>query len=333
MAQRSIWSGKLWVSALFGIDVDVVKAYGAYEDDEAFKQVCECHEQPFKRTEVCVGGNRRLTRDMEAAGDTENTTRLVKAVVRDGSYYVVADEQIKLINDAVSSKVIRAESRVPMAEAPIEQIAEAYYLRAKAGSEPGLQAIHQALGETGEGLVGTWTARTVPRIVLIHPMSSALVLNTVRYASEVVAPDEKVQAHLAASVSAAEVQGAVDLLNILPSGADWQGFESESVKLKQKIVAAVLAGKPAPKQAEPDAAPAPAAGLLDQINAALAAAGGSQGQAKRKAAPKRQAAPAPLGTRKGAAAKDAASRSARRKEQETPTPKGASPRRRKPTND
>jgi non-homologous end joining protein Ku len=305
MAQRSIWTGKLWVSALFGIDVSIVKAFGEDPDNEGFKQVCECHQQPFKRTEVCVGGNRRLTKDMEAAGDTDKTTRLVKAVVRDGSYYVVPDDQIKLINDAVASKVIRAEYRVPVSEAPIEQIDAAYYVRAEPGSEPGLNAIHTALGETGEALVGQWTARTVPRVVLIHPMSNALVLNTVRYASQVLAPDERVTAHLGTSLSAAETQGAVDLLNILPlDNTCWQGFESEAVNLKQKIVASVLAGKPAPKRDEPEAGPAPSAGLLDQLNAALAAAGGaSKGQAKPKPAPKRKAAAAPLGSRKAAARK------------------------------
>jgi non-homologous end joining protein Ku len=306
MAQRSLWSGKLQVNALFGADVSVVKASDAYEGDESFREVSECHHEPFRRVTTCpVCDKRRLTREMEAAGDTANTTRLVKAVQRGTDYFVVSDDQIKQINAAVSSKVIQALYRVPFDHAPLEQIAEAYYVRAQLGSEGNLAAIHYALGETGECLVAQWTPRTRPRLVIIHPTDDSLVLNAVRYPAEIVQPEPEVMAHLAFKPSDEELALAIQLIGTLSNKVKWDAFEDESVAIKAKIIAAVTKGKPVPTVAGPTAAPAPAADMMAQLQAALAATqppGGGVGRGRKPAA-KKVAAPAPRGTRKAAAEK------------------------------
>ncbi len=286
---RSTWQGKLWVSALMGVDVQMFKATQDYEGDEGFREVCECHGLPFKRTQVCVGGKRRLTEALVKAGDVADTTPMVKAVQRGDDYVVVPGDQIKAINASLTDKTLRTEYRVPMDEAPTEQITESYFVCAAPGNEPGLAAIHEALAETGEALVGTWTARSVPRLVLIHPVGDTLRMSVVRYAAEWVTPDANAKAHRAVKLSVAERNAAVQMIGLVDGKApNWSSFESDAVKARQSVIGAVLAGKPVPAKAEPVAA-APAAGsLMDQLNAALAAAGG----AKPKAPAKRKAAPA-----------------------------------------
>lgn len=276
MAQNPAWSGALHITALVRGQVSIYKGTEDYKGKEALRELCECHHQPFTRKTVCVKGRRRLTKDMEKAGDIVNTTNMVKGVANgvgeDGeeAFKVLPDKALAEIAEAGISDTIAIVAVLNPDEVPLERTSGMYYLgpdKKVKGSDGLVDVVHGALAKSGKVAIAKWAPRGREYLITIRARDEKLVVGLLVYESEMKQPE----AHLllgSSGVSDAEIDLSVKLLEQLPGEFDFAAACDEAVPVRQRAIEAAREGKPVPTrepQAEPEAVP----NLMAALQAAL----------------------------------------------------------------
>jgi DNA end-binding protein Ku len=301
MSYRSMWSGAISFG-IVTVAVEAVKATDGYAGDEALKQLCGCTDEkgnligePFRRTEVCAHGRRRLTEPMEKVGDIENTTPVVKGLATVDGYVPVDQARVREITEALMSPVLEPLAYVKYDDAPMEWVCDTYMLRpskkVSGASEP-FQRLAEALDQEEKVLMAKWCPRGRQHLVAIHavrigekPNEVLVYMNRVRYQQEQRDPDEQVLAATEVKPLPEAVQMMGELLTkLVPDTLEPQ--QDESVVMRQEVIEAALAGKPVKALVTTEPEPTPAVDLMGDLKRALAAAGG---EAKPKAKPARKA--------------------------------------------
>jgi non-homologous end joining protein Ku len=261
MALRAMWSGVLELNALFKLHVAICSGSQDYRGKDPLKELCSCHHQPFERKTVCEGGRVRLTEAMQAAGETDNTTDVVKGVAGDGDEYVVLDDDaVAAIAAAGTSDGMNVTAVVPIGDLPRERTSGLYYLKPDPKvkrSKTAVEAVCAALKKDGTAIITKWAPRGREMLVAIYAQGDSLVLSALKYESEVRVPDE---AYLigAAGVEEPEVDATCQLLATLPSEFDFSAAEDDAVTVRQEAIAAARGGEPIPTRkpaADTEAAP------------------------------------------------------------------------------
>jgi non-homologous end joining protein Ku len=271
MSYRSTWSGSLSLG-IVTIAVDAYKASEGYEGEESLRQVCGCDEgpAPFRRSEICEHGRRRLTETMQKAGDLENTTLCLKGLETAEGYVVVAKDRVAEIDDALRSPTLAPLAYIPYDEAPMEWGMGTYILRPSkkaAGAEEPFQRLAEALAQEEKALLAKWCPRGRESVVVLHgaqvgekPNEVVLYMNPVRFAQEQRDLDEQVLAAWAVKPQPEAVQMMGELLNrLVPSEFDLGQLADDAVAMRAEVYEAAREGKAlAPmKAAEPAATAAP----------------------------------------------------------------------------
>jgi non-homologous end joining protein Ku len=242
-----MWSGVLELNTLFKLHVAICSASQDYRGKDPLKELCACHHQPFERKMVCEGGRLRLTEAMQAAGETENTTEVVKGVPGEGEEYVVLNEEaVAAIAAAGTSDGMAAAAIVPLKDVPMERTNGLYYLRPDPKvkrSKTAVEALFAALEREGKALITKWAPRGREMLVAIYAKNGALVLSALKFDSEVRVPEE---AYLigTSGVQEPEVDGTCQLLATLPDEFDFAAAEDEAVNVRQEAIAAARSGEP-----------------------------------------------------------------------------------------
>ena len=246
---KSMWSGAMPLGGPITLPFEVVKGLEDYEGSVAFKNICECHHQPFKRTETCEGGNRRRTEAMVKSGKTKGTTPCIKGIETDDGYTPIDDTTISDINEAVSSDELEPLAVRDRGDVPLHTAVGFYYLRPSrkvAGSKKQAALLAAYLGREGKVLMVRWSPSGRQHLVAVQAIEGpCLVMSVIPYAQETRSPDSlTVLDTVAVSDKEVELLGTILDAAGIDGEFDLAAQHDESVELKAEAVDEALAGKP-----------------------------------------------------------------------------------------
>ncbi len=151
---------------------------------------------------------------------------IVKGIKQDdGDYVVLSDDEIKAAFPK-STQTIEIESFVKATEIPFVLLERPYYLEPIGKGEKVYALLREAMLEAGVIGIARVVMHTKERLAALIPSGPALVLNTIRWASEVRPPDELKlpgEGKSAASLKPAELKMAAQL--IADMTAPWNAEE------------------------------------------------------------------------------------------------------------
>ena len=199
---RVIWKGAI----SFGLVHVPVALYPASQD------VGIDFDWLDKRTMDPVGYQRINKR----TGKEIQTADIVKGIKQDdGDYVILSDEQIKAAYPA-ATQTIEIESFVQASEIPFILLERPYYLEPTGKGERVYALLREAMREAGVIGIARVVMHTKEHLAALIPSGPALMLNTIRWASEVRPVDElKLPADGKTSVAlkASELKMAAQLIS------------------------------------------------------------------------------------------------------------------------
>jgi DNA end-binding protein Ku len=173
---RSIWNGALTL----GLIHVPIKVHSATEDKGIhFHQVHAEDGARIKQKRICSKEGREVPYQEVVKGYE----------VREGEYVVLTQEEI----DAAAgpqSRVIALEEFVRQAEIDPVFYDHTYYVGTGKAGEGAYRLLHEALRKAGRAGIGRWVFHNREYLVAVRPLDDVLALHTMRFADEVVAPEE-----------------------------------------------------------------------------------------------------------------------------------------------
>ena len=170
---------------------------------------------------------------------------IVKGIKQDdGDYVILSDEQIKAAYPK-STQTIEIETFVKASEIPFTLLETPYYLEPVGKAEKVYALLREAMAEAGVIGIARVVMHTKEHLAALIPSGAALVLNTIRWASEIRPADElklPAQGKTAAGLKPAELKMAAQLISDMTApwrSADYADRFSAAVQeLVNKKVAA-----------------------------------------------------------------------------------------------
>jgi len=162
-----------------------------------------------------------------------------------GEYVALTDEDFRLAN-VEATRTIDVAAFVDPAEIAPAYYETPYYLSAGKGGSKVYALFRDVLTEANTVAIGTVVIRTRQYVCALSPLGRTLVLNTLRYADEVLSPDEHADAPQgkAAKVSKAELEMAMQLVARMKRPWNPQAFhDSYREDLLKRIEQKVRAGE------------------------------------------------------------------------------------------
>jgi DNA end-binding protein Ku len=267
---RAIWSGTI----SFGLVNVPVKLYSAAHDEDL-------HFSQFDKN----GNHIRYKRVSEKSGREVDYEDIRKGYeIKKGKWVLVDPKELETF-DPRATKTIDIEDFVPIAEIDPIYYEHTYYLApANEAAEKPYRLLLEAMERTGRVGIGRVVIRTKQYLAAVRPLNGVLALSTMRFADEVLAPEEVGAVPKAkARVTQREIELAEQIVDAL--SADWKpekyrdtyrervlDFIEKKAKGKEVVVEA-----PEPEEAE-------VVDLMAALEASLAAARG--GKAKKTTAKK-----------------------------------------------
>lgn len=291
---RVIWKGAI----SFGLVHVPVALYPAAQDSGIDFDWLD------KRTMDRVGYkrvNKRTGKAIEAA-------HVVKGVKQtDGDYVVLSDEQIK---DAYpkTTQTIEIEAFVKASEIDFILLEKPYYLEPIGKGEKVYALLREAMHAAGVIGIARVVMHTKEHLAALIPSGAALVLNTIRWASEIRPIDDlKLPAtgSSAAGLKPAELKMAAQLISDMTAPWKAQDYEDRfSVTIQELVDSKVAAGDTETlTPAEEDSAKAGSSNVVDltELLAKSLARRAPDASAKRGSSPPKGDAATPRAAKKSAA--------------------------------
>lgn len=172
-------------------------------------------------------------------GKTIQSSDVVKGIRQgDGEYVLLGDEQIKAAYPT-STQTIEIETFVKAAEIPFLLLEKPYYLEPTGKGEKVYALLREAMFEAGVIGISRVVMHTKEHLAALIPMGAGLVLNTIRWASEIrPLEDLKLPAEgkAAAGLKAAELKMASQLIADMTAPWDATQYEDRFVRAVQALV-------------------------------------------------------------------------------------------------
>ncbi len=286
MAARSIWNGTL----TFGAVAIPIKLFSATESKTiSFKEVRESDGSRISHKRLgAESGEEVEFKELDKGYDTG------KGVV------LLTKEEIAAA-DGSRPKVIEIESFVKGDDIDPVFYDKAYHLGANKGGEHAYNVLLAALEKSGRVGIGRFVLRSREQLVALRPIQGALGLQTMRFADELVAPDDLDFPELTKKPGEKEVAMAGKLVEML--AGDWEPEQYEDTY--REAVRALIKAKAAGEEIKPAEEKAP---TDDNLMAALQASLEAVDQADRpprkgSASPKRKPTKKPVGPKPTSKAK------------------------------
>jgi len=244
----------------------------------------------FHQLEEGTGSRIRYKRVSEQSGEEVPNDRIVKGYELEAGRYVVveADELASLKPKA--NRQIEIEDFVDLADIDPVYFEQPYYLIPDKENAKAYRLLVDVMDELGKVAIGRFVLRSKEALVAIRPVDGALVLETMRFADEVLAADRaQPLAEPASEPSEREKDMAKQLVNSLTASFDPEKYHDEYREELLALIEKKAAGEEivaAPEAEEP----AKVLDLMAALEASLARAGAKQGKSAKAPAPAKKAA-------------------------------------------
>lgn len=208
MAARSIWNGTL----TFGTVAIPIKLFSATENRAiSFKEVRESDGSRVSHKRVGAdSGDEVAYGDIDKGYDTGN------------GVIVLTKDEIAAA-DGPRPKVVEIESFVKGEEIDPVFYDKAYHVGANKGGEHAYRVLLAALEKSGRVGIGRFVLRSREQMVALRPIQGALGLQTMRFADELVDPDDLELPEMKKKPGEKEVAMAGKLVEMLE--AEWEPAE------------------------------------------------------------------------------------------------------------
>jgi DNA end-binding protein Ku len=293
----AIWTG----SISFGLVTVPVKMISATRSQDV----------RFHQLEEGTGSRIRYRRVSEQSGEEVPNERIVKGFeFEPGRYVVVENEEIAGLKPK-ASRQIEIEDFVDLVDIDPVYFEQPYYLVPDKDNAKAYRLLTDVMEDLGKVAVGRFVLRSKEALVAIRPVDGVLVLETMRFADEVLAPDrEQPLAEPSSAPSEREKEMARQLVLSLTADFDPEKYHDEYREELLALIERKAAGEEivaAPETEEP----AKVLDLMSALEASLERAGAKQAgggrapaaKAARTAKPTKRAAPAKKAAAKKASAK------------------------------
>jgi DNA end-binding protein Ku len=248
-------------------------------------QVCKATEDREVKFDIATpsGGTRKQVYVDEATGEAVEDADCLRGIRTGDEFHAIPAEAIEQINAATKIKTMVALGTIDMDDYRMRYAHRStgtYYLQSpvKGGTPKAYRLVYEALQANGEhparAIVTKRTARSRQKLCVIYADPNAgddgqgcLVMEELRFANQLRAPDEQVLAPLTAKVEQKQIDTARLVINKLGDGATALDSETdEAIALKEALIEQALAG-------ETLTAPTPVAetAATDDLEALLAA--------------------------------------------------------------
>ncbi|MDR7093617.1 non-homologous end joining protein Ku [Hydrogenophaga laconesensis] len=172
-------------------------------------------------------------------GKPVKNSDIVKGVQQDdGEYVILSEAQIKAAYPA-ATQTIEIETFVQAAEIPFLLLEKPYYLEPVGKGDKVYALLREAMLESGVIGISRVILHTREHLAALIPMGPALVLNTIRWASEIRPVDGlrlPAAGKAAAGVKAAELKMATQLIGEMTRSWDPEAYEDRFVDAVQALV-------------------------------------------------------------------------------------------------
>jgi DNA end-binding protein Ku len=238
---RSIWNGTVSV----GLVSVPISLHSATESKTVhFREVHEKDGAPIEHRRVCSKEDKEVP-----------YTEVVKGFeIRKGEYAVLTKEEVAAAAGE-RTKVIDVEEFVDASKIDPVYFDKAYHLGARDGGEQAYRLLHDAMEQCGRAGIGRFVFHNREYLVAIRPVDGVLAMHTLRFADEVVEPDEIDVPEPAKKPSKREVDMAAALVDSLHEPFKPEKYEDTHRKAVLKLVEQKARGKkievPEPEQPEP----------------------------------------------------------------------------------
>lgn len=173
---RSIWNGTLTV----GLIAVPVKVSSAIEDRSVhFHQVHLADGAQIKQRRVCSKEDKEVPYDEVAKGYE----------LSGGEYVLLSPEEIAAAGGDGAHR-IPLEDFVAAGDIDPDYFARTYYLGAGKDGQAAYRLLHDALSKCQRAGIGRWVFHNREYLVAVRPHKDVLLLHTMRFSDELVAPED-----------------------------------------------------------------------------------------------------------------------------------------------
>lgn len=233
MAPRSIWNGTI----AFGLVKVPVKLYSAVEPKAiAFREVHTEDDSPLKHRRVCREENKVVERDEVAKG-----------------YEVSPDEFVLLEPEEIKAasrdrpKTIEIEEFVDLDQIDPFYFRKSYFLGMREVEAP-YSLLSAALLKSGKAGIGRFTFHNREYLVAVRAGADRLILHTLRYADELIAPEDLDLPEAGKTPTKKEIGLARKLVEGLTEDFDPGEFKDEYRAAVTDLIEKKAAGMKVPKR-------------------------------------------------------------------------------------
>src|ERR1700726_4219177 len=262
---RAIWKG----SIAFGLVHIPVSLYAATESQSISSNLL--HKKDNSRI--------RYQRVSEATGKEVPAEEIVRGfeVERD-NFVVISDDELKEAAPEKSA-AIEIQEFVNESQIPTLYFEKPYYLEPDKGAGKAYALLREALAKSGKVGVAQFVLRNRESLCLLKPQGQGLVLNALRFASEIRSMEE-LSISSQEKISPNEVSLATKLIEGMAAKFDPAKYKDTYTEEVQKLIEAKAKGQkrraPAPK--------APKSNVIDLVTALQESLGSVKKGKKRTAA-------------------------------------------------
>jgi DNA end-binding protein Ku len=225
------------------------------------------HDVTFNQLEEGTGSRIRYRRVSEQTGEEVANDRIVKGYeISKGRYVVVEPHELEALQPT-SAHTIEIEEFVDLDEIDPVYFEQPYYLVPDARGAKPYRLLADAMSELGKVAIGRVVIRSKERLVAIRPLDGMLVIETMRFADEVLPRDELVGDDTA-ELSERERTMARQLVESLTEEFDPAKFHDEYRDQLMELIEKKAAGEEIVVQPAPEA-PAKVLDLVAALEASL----------------------------------------------------------------
>ena len=236
---KSIWKG----SIAFGLVNIPVRLYSATESQSLASHML--HKKDLSRI--------RYQRVAESTGKEVPAEEIVKGYeVEKNQYVILADEELR---EVAPERSIGIEMQEFVNEAEISSLyfEKPYYLEPDKGAGKAFALLREALMKTGKVGIAHFVLRNRDSLCMLKPHGQGLVLNALRFASEIRSIEE-LSLPSSEKISPSEVSLAMKLIEGMADPFDPAKYKDTYTDEVQKLIEAKAKGQkreaPAPKAAK-----------------------------------------------------------------------------------